>query len=91
MEIENKYLKGKYARSHYEARKVICCCCGKKVKCVKKSDSAFIVNERFSNLVRKFVLPEFSEHNESHPIALCDSCRLTLAAHEKVQLLFSIV
>lgn len=80
----SKFEKGPIARTHEEARRIVCCCCGKKCKCIKNTGSAFIVTERFSGLVRRFVEATYSDQNPEHPVALCDSCRLALSAHEKV-------
>ena len=78
------------ARSHEEARQIICCCCSKKTKSAKKHNPVRVVNDRFSDLVRKHVFSEYSVENISHPTALCDSCRLALVAIEKVRHIFSL-
>ena len=42
-----------------------------------------VVSDRWSNLVRKFIYEGFSVQNNSHPTALCVTCRLTLSSMEK--------
>ena len=80
----SKFAARKYARTHDEARAVICCVCGKKVKLFDMK----VVNERVSNLVRQFVYDSYSIHNNSHPTAICGTCRITLYAFEKVFCIF---
>ena len=43
------------ARTHDEAKAIVCCICGRKVKKSKAHGSVHVVSEKFSNLVRKFV------------------------------------
>ena len=82
MSTLSKFGKIKTPRSHDESRAVVCCVCSKKLKVSQHSYK--IINERWSNLVRKFVFIGYSTRNPSHPTALCDICRLTLSAMEKV-------
>ena len=78
----SKFASKDSARTHDQARAVICCVCAKKVK--DKSGGVKCVNERLSNLVCQYVHSSFSIHNPSHPTVICGSCRLTLCSWEKV-------
>ena len=82
MSALSKFGRVDSARSHDELRKIICCVCSKKVK--QSKTSIKVVSEKLSLLVRKYVFSEFSIHNTLHPTGICDSCRLTLTAMEKV-------
>lgn len=65
---------------------MVCCCCARKVKFSKKHGSISRVSERYAVLVRKHVWENFTVENPTYPTGLCDSCRLTLVAFEKVNL-----
>ena len=67
------------ARTHEEARKVICCGCAR-----KSTEPYRAVNERLAELVRKFVFSNYSIENEAHPVGICSTCRKTLDALDKV-------
>ena len=82
--MSSKYDKGQYARTHEEARKIICCCCGRKVKNEKGKNPIKVIDNSLVSLVVKFVYCDYSVENISYPTALCSTCRLTLKAHEKV-------
>ena len=82
MSTLSKFSKKGSARTHVEARAVICCVCGKKVK--DKKGGVGFVNDRLSNLVRQYVHQDYSVQNISHPTAMCGSCRVTLGSYEKV-------
>ena len=72
----------KNPRTHDQARAIVCCACGRKVK----KSNVHVLSEKFENLVRKFVFDGFSVHNTAHPTALCVTCRLALSDLEKVGL-----
>ena len=78
----SKFSSKESARTHDQARAVICCVCGKKVK--DKSGGVRCVNERLSKLVCQYVYSSFSILNPSHPTAMCGTCRVTLCSWEKV-------
>ena len=82
MSTLSKFSKKGSARTHDEARAVVCCVCGKKVK--DKKGGVGFVNDRLSNLVRQYVHQDYSVQNTSHPTAMCGSCRVTLGSYEKV-------
>ena len=82
MSTLSKFANKQSARTHDEARAVVCCVCGKKVK--DNKGGVKFVNERLSNLVRQFVHDSYSVHNSSHPTAMCGTCRVTLCSLEKV-------
>ena len=82
MSTLSKFASKQSARTHDQARAVICCVCGRKVK--DKSGGVKCVNERLSNLVCLYVHESFSIHNPSHPTAMCVTCRVTLCSWEKV-------
>ena len=70
------------ARTHEQARGVICCVCGKKVG----AGGVKCVSERLAKLVHQHVNSSFSIHNPAHPTAMCGTCRVTLCAWEKVKI-----
>ena len=72
------------ARTHEQARAIICCVCGRKVRKNKTGGTVTVVSEKLSNLVRKFVFDGFTVHNTTYPTAMCVTCRLALSALEKV-------
>ena len=78
----SKFSKKTSARTHDEARAVVCCVCGKKVKDNKGGVS--VVSDRLSNLVCQYVHQNYSVQNTSHPTAMCGACRVTLCSYEKV-------
>ena len=69
----------KSARTHDEARAVVCCCCGRKVTDGKGCST------KMAELVRQFAHKNFSVENLFHPTALCSTCRVSLSAFEKVR------
>ena len=85
MDYEDKYEKGSTARSHEESRQLICSCCAKKVRTHKSRNPIKKMNVRYEHLLKLYVFSEYSVNNTSYPSALCDSCRLTLVAIEKVK------
>jgi ribosomal protein S26 len=84
MSTLSKFGRQETARTHDEARAIVCCVCGRKVKKNKTGGTVKVVNEKLANLVRKFVFEGFSVSNTSHPTAICVTCRLALCAVEKV-------
>ena len=66
------------ARTHEEARAVVCCVCGRKV--VARKGGFPCVSDRLANLVCKYVYENFSVQNSYHPTAICGTCRVTLGA-----------
>ena len=72
------------ARTHEEARAVVCCVCGRKV--VARKGGFPCVSDRLANLVSKYVYENFSVQNSYHPTAICGTCRVTLGAFEKVNI-----
>ena len=79
----SKFTKKDSARTHEEARKVVCCACGRKAK----KGGISCVSPRFESLVCQYVYENFSVQNTYHPTAMCTTCRITLTAFEKVALL----
>ena len=87
-----KFGKLDRSRTHDESRQLVCCVCSRKVnQANKRSGVTKILSEKMSDLVRKFVYDKYSVHNPLHPTALCGSCRLVLAAMEKVKIKFIAV
>ena len=84
MSALSKFERQVNARTHDEARALICCVCWKKVKKNNNGGAVKLVSERQSNLVRQILFENYSVHNSLHPTALCVSCRLTLYSLEKV-------
>ena len=85
MSAASKFGKLVSARTHEEARALICCACWKKVKKNNQGGGTVsVVSEKLSNLVRQFVFKNYSVNNSLHPTAMCVSCRLTLCSLEKV-------
>ena len=79
--VQNMPFKPKeqeFARTHSEARRVVCCVCGRKVT------EGHTVTERLATLVRQFVFEDYSTDNNCHPTGMCSTCRVTLGALEKV-------
>ena len=76
----SKFGKLPSARTHDEARAIICCVCWRKVQQHKTSGVVKVVNEKLSNLVRQLVFNGYSVKNPSHPTAMCGNCRLTLCS-----------
>ena len=80
----SQYGSSKNARTHDQARKVVCCVCSRKVTQTKnRSGTIQAISEKFENLVRKFVFKDYSIQNEMYPTALCITCRLALTAMNK--------
>ena len=77
----SKFGKFKLPRSHDQCRAVVCCVCAKKVKEGRNKNG---VSEKITHLVGKFVFPGYTHLNTLHPTAICDSCRVTLSAMDKV-------
>ena len=75
-----KFGKLKVQRS--QCREIVCCVCAKKVKQNNKSIKK--VSDKLAGLVRKFVFDGYTIQDPWYPTAICDSCRLTLSALEKV-------
>ena len=84
MSTMSKFVKKDSARTHDEARCVICCVCAKKVK--DNTGGRRIVSNKLAALVRQFVHGSYSTYNNSHQTAICSSCRLTLVELDKVTL-----
>ena len=80
----SKYGRQDVARTHDEARGIVCCVCGRKPKKNKTGGNINIVSEKWETLVRKFVFKNYSVNNTAHPTALCVTCRLALSDKEKV-------
>ena len=80
----SKFGKFESPRTHEQARSMICCVCGRKVKVNTKGGTVNKVSLRLSNLVRKFVYDGYSEQNSAHPTAMCVTCRLGLFELDKV-------
>ena len=78
----SKFGKVKVARSHEECRAIICSVCSKKVK--QNRSSIRFVSEKQANLLRKFVFAGYNVNNTMYPTGICDSCRVTLTAIDKV-------
>ena len=74
--------KQEFARTHSEARQVVCCVCGRKVT------DGHRVTERLATLVRQFVFEHYSTDNNCHPTGMCSTCRVTLGELEKVNFIF---
>ena len=72
------------AWTHEQARAIICCVCGRKVKKNKTGGTVAALSEKLSKLVRKFVFDGYTVHNTSYPTGMCVTCRLALSALEKV-------
>ena len=77
-----KFGKVKVGRSHEESRANVCCICSKKVK--QNRCSIQVVSEKIANLFRKFVFADYNVNNNMYPTGICDSCRVTLTAIDKV-------
>ena len=84
MANQSKFGKQDTARTHDEARAVVCCVCGRKVKKNKTGGTISFVSEKWEKLVRRFVYQDYSVHNNAHPTGLCVTCRLALSAADKV-------
>ena len=80
----SKFGRQDTARTHDEARAVVCCVCGRKVIKNKTGGTTTCVSDKFEQLVRRFVYSRYSVHNTAHPTGLCVTCRLSLSAAEKV-------
>ena len=80
----SKFGRFEAPRTHDQARSIICCVCGRKVKVNTKGGTVNKVSLRLSNLVRKFVYDGYSEQNSAHPTAMCVTCRLGLFELDKV-------
>ena len=76
----SKFKKKESARTHEEARAVVCCACGRKVK----KGGVSCVSPRLASLVCQYVHTNFSIQNSYHPTAMCTTCSVTLCALEKV-------
>ena len=73
-----KAKKQVHARTHSEARKIVCCACGRKVT------DGHSVTQRLSLLVKQFVYEDYSPENISHPTGICSTGHVTLGVLEKV-------
>ena len=82
MSTLSKFGNKKSARTHEEARGCMCCVCGKKLK--DNKGGVKLVSGKLADLVRQFVHKNYSIHNNSHPTAMCGTCRVTLSVFEKV-------
>lgn len=71
------------ARTHEEARQVVCCACFRKVIKNKSGSTVKVVSERLASLVKQFVNSENSVENTSCPTAMCIPA-MALCAMEKV-------
>ena len=84
MDNLKKYGRQDKARTHTEARAIICCVCGRKPKKNKTGGNISVVSEKWETLVKRFVYKDYSVHNTAHPTALCVTCRLGLSDLDKV-------
>ena len=80
----SKFGKIESARTHDEARAIVCCVCARKVKVNKKGGIVKTLSAKLSYLVQKFVFDGYSDRNSAYPTAMCGTCRLTLFDLEKV-------
>jgi uncharacterized CHY-type Zn-finger protein len=85
MSTLSKFAGKKFARTHEDARAVVCCVCARKLK--DKKGGMPVINTRIEILVRQFVHKDYSVHNIAHPTAICGSCRVALCSREKVLLI----
>ena len=84
MANQSKFGRQDIARTHDEARAVVCCVCGRKVKKNKTGGTITFVSEKWEKLVRRFVYEGYSVQNTAYPTGLCVTCRLALSAAHKV-------
>ena len=68
------------ARTHSEARPVICSVCWKKT-----GTSGSNVSKEIELLIKQHVFEGYSLSNESYPSSICGSCRVCLKEIDKVK------
>ena len=73
----SKFSKKESARTHEEARAVVCCVCGRKVK------DGRTVTDGLAGLVNEHVYTGYATEKDAFPVGICSTCQHTLDSLEK--------
>lgn len=69
--------------THQENRRKVCAPCGQKIVCGQKRLEFFLISNKVAKLIKQFLSLNYDMADSRYPLSICNTCRLTLCAHEK--------